>query len=321
MGKGLKFLGNYMKLSHHVLHLALISISINIFANNKVVYGVDNRFEVINSPYSSYSRSIAAMINVSTHNSYQYGDDTVYSGFSDLKSYRGFPTCSDMKFREQTSAAKCTGFLVKKDILITAGHCVVKYGQRIYNSSNSKCSSYKWVFDYTSENSGSGSLLVNKNNISTCQEIIHAQYDSELDYAIIRLNPNNSRVPLKMNLDGDTDNKNQRVMIIGHPTGLPMKVSAGASITSSTANTFTSNLDSFAGNSGSPVFDSYGHVIGILNSGEIDYFYNAKYGCYEVNVCDKVNGKCKKSSYGNNALGERSTKLSAIKYKLRTYLK
>ena len=209
------------------------------------------------------------MINLNDHKTYEYGDDIVYSGFNDLKYYRGIPTCNSMKFREQTSAASCTGFLIKKDILITAGHCVIKYGQKISRQKNSKCNTHKWIFDYTAENSGNGSLLINTQNISTCQEIIYAQYDENLDYAVIKLNSDESRQPLKMNLDGETDNKNQRVMIIGHPTGLPMKVSEGARISKSDTNTFTSNLDSFAGNSGSPVFDRYGHVIGILNSGEI----------------------------------------------------
>ena len=59
----------------------------------------------------------------------------------------------------------------------------------------------------------------------------------------------------------------------GHPSGLPRKITANASVTDNESRTrFTTNLDSFGGNSGSPIFASPSNLlIGILVEGRPDY--------------------------------------------------
>lgn len=47
---------------------------------------------------------------------------------------------------------------------------------------------------------------------------------------------------------------------------------------------FVANLDSFAGNSGSGVFDSSGKMVGILVAGAADFVVNSTTGCVSVNT-------------------------------------
>jgi V8-like Glu-specific endopeptidase len=62
--------------------------------------------------------------------------------------------------------------------------------------------------------------------------------------------------------------------MIGYPCGFPLKYTYNAWITKNESDNpfFTTNLDAFSSNSGSPVFDlESNNVIGILISGESDY--------------------------------------------------
>ena len=76
-------------------------------------------------------------------------------------------------------------------------------------------------------------------------------------------------------------------MVIGHPSGLPTKISDGA-IVRENANKvfFQSTLDTFGGNSGSAVFDAKtGLVEGILVRGERDYVQDPVMNCSRPKVC------------------------------------
>ena len=61
--------------------------------------------------------------------------------------------------------------------------------------------------------------------------------------------------------------------MIGHPSGLPTKFAGGAAVRNNQQNAFfVANLDTYGGNSGSPVFNSNTHAVeGILVRGETDF--------------------------------------------------
>jgi V8-like Glu-specific endopeptidase len=76
-------------------------------------------------------------------------------------------------------------------------------------------------------------------------------------------------------------NTNAKLVVIGHPSGLPQKVSDdGQILNNKEEDFFVTNLDTFGGNSGSPVVDlNSGMIEGILVRGEEDYIYDFKKGC------------------------------------------
>ena len=95
------------------------------------------------------------------------------------------------------------------------------------------------------------------------------------DYAVIKLDrvPEN-RTPLEIRIKGSIK-KGTELVVIGHPSGLPLKIADGARVTTKRWNFFYSNLDTYAGNSGSAVFNrKTGVVEGILIQGATDYVAN-----------------------------------------------
>jgi hypothetical protein len=118
-----------------------------------------------------------------------------------------------------------------------------------------------------------------------------------MDYAIIELDRDTNREALKMRKFGRPFLGTQLV-IVGHPLGLPMKAADMATVKLPNEqemqelfktiklrkNYFTANLDSYGGNSGSPVFNKKtGKVEGILIQGADDFKFNMDKECLESN--------------------------------------
>lgn len=86
------------------------------------------------------------------------------------------------------------------------------------------------------------------------------------------------------------------VYALGHPLGLPLKLSAGARILSVEGGTFRADLDTYTGSSGGPVFDADTHaLLGIVvegQPGEGDFEPSPRRGCYVSNRIDaRVRGQ------------------------------
>ncbi|MBL6989220.1 MAG: trypsin-like peptidase domain-containing protein [Bacteriovoracaceae bacterium] len=244
------------------------------FTIPKVIYGTDNRMEVAkydNSTFQEFARSTAGMIE---RENLILQDDGTYTIKAKTLG-QAMNLCPQELFRDQLTAVNCSGFLVAPDILITAGHCVNAYDF---------CSSQKWIFDFVK-----GVTSLNKDSIYGCKEVLHKEQSAitKADYAIVRLDrPVLDRSPLEFRTEG-TISQDEQVVLAGHPSGLPTKITDNAAVRSITGDVyFTVNIDSFAGNSGSPIFNKEtGVVEGILVRGEQDYAYKPAESCVTVNVC------------------------------------
>jgi V8-like Glu-specific endopeptidase len=254
--------------------------SINTFATvkPKVVYGDDNRidvYETTNVLYKKLALSTAAMIPT---NSLTINGDLVNISGGTLQ---GDGICADEKFAKQPTSAMCSGFLVGSQYLVTAGHCI---------TSQTDCDNNSFVFDYAKSLENSDPSIVNSSSVYKCSSIVsRAQDRSTLnDYALIKLDRVvDDRSPLSFRTKGKIDLKAD-ILVIGHPSGLPTKISDGAYVRSNDNKYyFQANLDTFGGNSGSAVFDAKtGVVEGILVRGETDYAYDSANSCYRTKKCD-----------------------------------
>ena len=250
--------------------------------DNKVVYGEDDRIEFYQYKRSSDSglkkshlRAVAAMIPnraIKKKNVFNYQIEAKTLGVARK-------LCEGEKFGKQITAANCTGFLIGKNKLVTAGHCV---------QNQSDCESAKWVFGYKQ---GRGDKIRNipQWRVFSCKKIIKTVLDRNTmdDFAVLELDRNVWGIrPLKIRKSGKVE-KSQRVVVVGHPSGLPLKIAGGAIVRDNdNPFYFGSNLDTFGGNSGSPVFNyKTGIVEGILVRGERDYKYDFQNQCYAVNRC------------------------------------
>jgi len=277
------------------LFILLLAISsLNTFAQRPtVIYGEDGRVDVAksNDPlFKKLSRSTVALMRI--------GDGIKQSGDKYKLNPETFQdsmrVCPEERFAKQINPAYCSGFLVGDDLIITAGHCV---------TSQRKCESTAFVFDFKIAEDGSVNESPKMENVYHCDRIISSEYTNEQDYAVIQLKRKvSNRIPLIMNKDKDLE-AGTKILVIGHPAGLPTKIADGAIVRpSNNLSYFVSNLDTYGGNSGSAVFNhKTGEVEGILVRGENDYVRAPGRSCRVSYVCED-----------NACRGEDSTRLNII---------
>ena len=245
----------------------------------KVIYGNDDRQDIANatdSRYKDWSKSVAVQISSS-----EIGSD---GSLSTETIQESMSLCSSERFVQQINPGRCSGFLVGKDLLVTAGHCI---------QNQSECDSHSWVFGFED-----GVTKAAAQNTYKCKSIVSRQLDDQTnaDFAVVKLDREvENREPLKFRKNGKVSN-NAPIVVIGHPSGLPMKVAAGANVRTNTDKWFfVGNLDTFGGNSGSPVFNNdSGIVEGVLVRGENDYNWEEQPDgsyCKVTNRCN--NDECR----------------------------
>jgi hypothetical protein len=191
--------------------------------------------------------------------------------------------CTGEKFSEHLSQSGCTGFLIASDVMLSAGHCF---------ESSDDCANKKIIFDVTSQTETLKGFDVDNKNIFSCKKIIQQAANSSQDYAIIQLDraPGN-RSFLKLHTAEKTAD-DSTVFMLGHPFGLPLMYSkAAAIIDNNDPFIFKTALDSFEGNSGSPVINAKTfEVEGILVNGQQDLVQDPQLGCYRNKTYDESTG-------------------------------
>lgn len=256
----------------------------------RVIYGTDNRqdiYQVTNSLHRQLARSTAAM--VSKEEIITRGGRVGLNFADSLQS--SLNVCSTERFAQQPAGSMCSGFLVGPDLLVTAGHCFRSLGDMGYPSPSDVCRGFSWVFDYAIDRNGREPRLVTPADVYGCKQVIRAQLTDTEDYALIRLDRRvTGRTPLTIRTSGKVADS-ASLVVIGHPSGIPTKVAGGARVLDNRSTTvFSSNLDTFQGNSGSGVFDARsGMLEGILVVGKTDYRpskKNDENSCQVVNVCN-----------------------------------
>lgn len=263
-----------------IILTALFSSSL-IMAHDKVIYGKDNRYDVYeynDARVVDLAESTVALIKKSDLTLSGEHYRIPYVTYADSKTL-----CSNERFNDQPTAAFCSGFLVAPDKIITAGHCI---------QTKSDCENTRFVFNYQ---------MVDKEtyysgfrHVYSCKRVLGQNLNRKgADFAVIELDREvTDKTPLKL-----ADNQNlaisSSVLAIGHPAGLPTKITNNGRIRTISHNTgfFVTNLDTFGGNSGSAVFNARTlEVEGILVRGETDY---VKVGnmCLRENRIGEQDGK------------------------------
>lgn len=254
-----------------------------------IIYGDDDRYEVDDYPnrdFRELAKSVAGMVK----KSYLRNDisDPTLMNFVKRTSEEKFELCEEEPFAKQYTLPICSGFLIAPDTIVTAGHCI---------EDESDCSNYKWVFDFKKS-----STKIKKTDVFSCKKIFERQLTESRfklkDYAVIQLDrPVLGRAPLKFRRKKKA-RVGTKLVVIGHPSGLPMKITDNAKIKILNKQElkkpisslfkrryyFNANLDTYSGNSGSPVFNRKTKLVeGILVQGGDDYVRNIDMFCNESN--------------------------------------
>jgi hypothetical protein len=234
-----------------------------MFPAPKSIYGIDNR--------QDYFEAFPAMRQLSDSVASFWKGWSVEPAGGNYNLYtenfgEQMNLCPGEKFREQPTGAFCSGSLVGDDLVMTAGHCI---------KDEAGCADAKIVFGFAvTTYGGKAPTTIPQKDVYSCKQIItRLQESAGADYALIRLDRKvEGRRPLVVSRGGQIKT-GDKVFVIGYPVGIPLKVSGDATVRdASKPGYFVTNLDTFGGNSGSPVFNASNNLIeGILVRGAEDF--------------------------------------------------
>lgn len=262
-----------------------MNYEIDNFSNEVVNYnlfGGDNQMDFYNilNPQAKGANSVAAIFRggepldahdirkrIQPHPSKPYSSRLTNVRFSDIRTL-----CPSVRFRDQPIGAGGTAFLICSNVVVTAQHNI----RAILSDRRDNIADIKFVFGFqiNSQNESFEDIVsVSNSNIYSAKRIM-AESQSD-DWAIIELDRNVSRqrLPLKMRTETNVV-KGEELYIIGFPHGLPLKLADNAKVMDDSENRiFKANLETFPGNSGSPIFSLSDHqVVGILSASESAHF-------------------------------------------------
>jgi len=239
----------------------------NIINRQKSIYGsngTDRRrdfWEIQDPKQLTVANSVAALISPSHYREVSTG--LVLSGKSLGEEMK---LCSDQIYFEQPVIAYCTGFVVGSDLIATAGHCT-----------KTDMSGVRIVFGYrrvrTSDKSQTTTEIPKRDVFRVIEVVSRKVEEKGVDYAILRVD-RAIKDHLPLPLENDNPVKlGEQLYVLGFPSGLPMKLAdQGVVREVSKDGYFVSNLDTFGGNSGSPVLRTDSLTVeGILVRGDTDY--------------------------------------------------
>jgi hypothetical protein len=245
--------------------------------SQRAIYGTDDRrdlYEVTRPELRKVADSVVALVAAADLHRKAGG------GFRlSTSSYRDdYELCAGETFADQPLGCDCTGFLVAPDVIATAGHCA---------RSTRRLKKIRFVFGFRMLDARHARTEFAPDDVYEGIQLMGREEDDDTgsDWALVRLSrPVRGRAPLHVRAAGKIADR-RAVFVVGHPNGLPAKLADGAHVRDNRRKAFfRANLDTYGGNSGSPVFDARTlKVEGILVRGEDDFVKNGD--CYVSLVC------------------------------------
>jgi hypothetical protein len=271
-----------------------------IFSPNQVTAGmvVAGRFggtftvsQAMSDSLVRSKKSIALIVN----NSF-FDDSTGKLTTKTLRDYRS-PLCPNDGFAfggepivPFAESSVCTGALVGPNLLLTAHHCI---------PNAQSLSGRRFLFDYGDDAQGKirTSFLPSEIYVAKLGStpVGPPHYDGVpgADWVLVEIVPKEPQAREPLQVLSSAASIDERLYMLGHPLGLSLKADLDGSVKmlDSAGSVLLALLDSFVGNSGSPVFDQIsGKIVGVVSGGEgggTDLSFEG--GCYSVSRCKTGN--------------------------------
>ena len=236
-----------------------------------IIYGEDDRLEVYEVESDILrQRAVQSVAAFVSPRSLSYEEGGVVSIHAPTLS-EVYGLCTGEPFEEEPALAWCSGVLVDDDLVATAGHCLGSSLQEVQAS----CRDLAIVFGYMYGAAGELAPLT-VDSVYRCRRVVawnHTDFDADPDFGVVQLDrpvgAGLSPAPFAAN----PVNAGEHVTVIGFGSGLPAKVDGGAvaTLNSPFSEFFTGTTDTFAGASGSGLFNDAGEVLGIHVRGQPDW--------------------------------------------------
>jgi V8-like Glu-specific endopeptidase len=238
------------------------------------IYGIDNRLDgsaITEQNLIKLKSAIGLMVSKD-----QLTKGLLTSEIQAAKMTESVNVCSDVRFANELTIESCTAFLIAPDLMATAGHCIQE---------SIDCENKVIAFDVSESSQKADRYKISNSNLYECQEIVAQSFNESGDYSVFKLKKKTRRTPLKLRTSGEITAKD-KVLMLGHPLGQPLKMSPAVTPTDLTNPIlFKAPLNSFVGNSGSPVINAKTlKVEGILVNGAEDFLLDEINKCYRFQV-------------------------------------
>ena len=247
----------------------------------RIVYGEDDRQEAYAVIREERRQAIESVAVVVARSDLTENPDGTFSLPARTLGETG-SFCASERFVDQPSPGACSAFLVGPDLIATSGQCI---------SDESDCGRFAFVFGFRMAEPDVPVLDFDPSQVYFCEGILQNRLEEEgPDWAIVRLDREvEGRSPLAVRREGLLE-QGRELLAIGHPFGLPLKISDGAEVRNNDQEGFfIANIDAAyggpgRGSSGSPVLDAQTMMVeGILVRGEEDLIEQG--GCYVTRRC------------------------------------
>jgi trypsin-like peptidase len=178
---------------------------------------------------------------------------------------KDYNLCPNEPFAKQPLGCFCSGVLVGEDVIATAGHCV---------KSTADLAHIRFVFGFRMIDEQAARTEFPADDVYAGKEVIDRKLTSgATDWALVRLDRKAvGHKPVTLRATGKIPNA-ESIFVIGHPCGLPQKLAGSATVRNNGNQAFfVANLDTYGGNSGSPVFSESSYQLeGLLVRGQTDF--------------------------------------------------
>jgi len=245
--------------------------------NNLLIITFPTQYE-LNASDQSLGNSVAIL--VSGVNVLQENSDGTFTVTATTTAEDFWNYCPEERYSQQpifsNAFAFCSGFLLSNNPpwLGTAAHCIDPTDN----------SDVVVIFGFEMLSQNNARLTFAANAVYTIESTVlrGVPTGGADDYGIFELDRTVSGYTPYTSINngvsiGDT------LVLIGHPTGLPKKTDSNGQVRNVNSDLIRGTVDSYGGNSGSPVFDGSGRLAGILVGGAPDFVDDG--GCDVSNVC------------------------------------
>lgn len=238
-------------------------------AFDKAIYGRDDRIEYFQAP-GEIKELADSVVSLWSSSEMEY-DRNADAYRLKTENFGKSANLSPLeRFREQPVGGFCSGAFVGGDLILTAAHCITE---------RAKCLDTKFVFGFAI--TGDGAAVpdsIGAPDVYSCKDLVRRYISEDIEwlggeFALVRLDrPVGGRRPLEINRNGPAA-PGTPLFVIGYPMGLPVKITGNARARKSPeGGFFFADLDTYNGNSGSPVFNASTKLIeGVLVRGEKDF--------------------------------------------------